>query len=137
MKRANNWPAKLALFIEEKRRVPFDWASNNCAFFACDWLAIVHGVDPASELRGQITGALSAARIMDEAGGVEAIAAAACARWGWPEVPVGAAMRGDIVVTDNPGGPSLGVCDGAQAVFAGTNGIEFRRMEDCRKAWRI
>lgn len=135
--RCSNWPAKLALFIEEKRAKPFDWGRNNCAFFACDWLALATGVDPAADYRDRVDSAFSAAYVLREAGGIEAIAAAACARWHWPEVPLLLAQRGDIVTSEGEGGPAVGVCLGALAAFAGPTGLEYRSVAQCLRAWKI
>lgn len=137
MTRRSNWPAALALFIEEKREQPFDWAANNCAFFACDWLAILTGVDPAATFRGEVDSALSAQRVIAAAGGLERIAEDACARWGWPEAAVPLARRGDVVVFDTDHGPALGVCLGAVSAFAGPTGVQFQPTAKCRRAWRI
>lgn len=135
--RRSNWPAKLALFIAEKKSQPFDWEHNNCAFFACDWLAMSTGVDPAADYRDRVNSAFSAAYVLREAGGIEAIASAACERWNWQETAPALAQRGDIVTTDTEHSSALGVCVGARAVFAGVDGLEFKPMAECRRAWRI
>jgi hypothetical protein len=136
-KRKNNWPAALALFVEEKQNQPFDWRTNNCGFFACDWIAILVGIDPAAEYRDKIDSALSAQRVLDAAGGVEAIATDAAMRWGWPPVPVSMARRGDVVSYEGDGGHSLGVCLGELSVFTHKEGLAFRPTLTGRKAWRI
>jgi len=135
--RRNNWPARLALFVEEKRTMPFDWATNNCAFFACDWLAILTGVDTAHPWRPEVDSALTAARVLASLGGLEAIATKTFAAHGWPEVVVAKARRGDVVAHDGDGGPALGVCLGAQSVFASPTGLDFRPTLTARRAWRI
>ncbi len=137
MSRATNWPAKLALFLDEKRNQPFEWAGNNCCFFACDWLAILTGSDPAESYRSRITSALSAARVLSEDGGVEGIAERICAERGWPEQAVKQAQRGDVVIFDYPDGPALGVCAGGLSWFAGSAGAESVKTLQCRRAWRI
>lgn len=135
--RRNNWPALLALFVEEKRATPFDWATNNCAFFACDWLAILIGVDPARPWRPEVDSALTAARVLASLGGLEAIAAQAFTAHGWPEIPVALARRGDVVAMDAEGGPALGVCLGASCIFASPTGLDHRPTLTARRAWRI
>ena len=135
--RRDNWPARLALFVEEKRAQPFDWAENNCAFFACDWVAILTGVDPARPWRPEVDSALTAARVLGSLGGIEAIATKTFAEHGWPEAPVAMARRGDLVAMDADGGPALGVCLGAQSVFASPTGLDFRPTLTARRAWRI
>jgi len=135
--RTNNWPAKLDLFIAEKRHQPFDWRTNNCAFFACDWIAILTEKDHAKGYRSKVTSELTAARRLKEAGGAEAIAEKVCEQNGWQEVTPAFARRGDVVSLDTETGVALGVCAGGVAVFAGRLGVEFRPVTECRKAWRI
>lgn len=137
MSRCEDWPEKLELFIEEKRHQPFDWRANNCCFFACDWLAILTGKDPAHGLRERVTSDLSAARVLKQRGGVEGIAEAECKRRKWPDVPVPYAMRGDLMLIDTPQGPALGVCLGADVAFAGLGGVSFVTLAGCRRAWRV
>jgi hypothetical protein len=137
--RREGWPAALDLFIKEKSKQPFDWSTNNCGFFACDWLAMVVGVDPAADLRGKIDSALSAARVLDAAGGIEAIATDAAFRWGWIPIAAAFARRGDIVSNIEAGqdGIALGVCLGELSAYAHANGLAFRPTIAGRKAWRI
>jgi hypothetical protein len=137
MRRCNNWPAKLALFIEEKRAQPFDWAANNCCFFACDWLAILTGTDPAAKLRKKVKSAAGAAKLVKARGGVVALAAEVCGARGWLECTPRLARRGDLVMVQTEHGPAMGVCNGAQSVFAGPSGIEQRETLLALKAWRV
>lgn len=138
-RRISNWPAALALFLEEKQMQPFDWETNNCAFFACDWLAIVVRIDPAAQYRARVTSALSATRILEEAGGIEAIADEAAARHGWEKIDAKKAQRGDIVLCEADGGPALSVCVGENYVMTarGRPGLLFFPMNLALKAWRI
>lgn len=135
--RCNNWPAKLDLFIEEKRAQPFDWRTNNCAFFAADWLAILVGVDLAESFRGQVTTPRSALDIIHQRGETDAIAAGRLEEIGGLEVPVVQARRGDIVTTDTRHGPAMGVFLGNAGAFAGPEGVEFVKTADLRRAWRV
>jgi hypothetical protein len=127
---------RLHLFIEEKRRTPFNWKDNNCAFFACDWLAILTGKDPAADYRAKVDSALSAARALGETT-VEQIAEQVCAENEWAEVPPSLARRGDIMLMDAQNGPALGVCEGGRAVFASPDGVALVKTSACRRAWRV
>lgn len=135
--RPENWPERLHLFFAEKGPQPFDWRMNNCCFFACDWLAILTGDDPAAPYRARVCDALSAARAFSAEGGVEAIAERICAERGWPECPVALARRGDVVLVEGDGGAALGVCAGELSAFAGPKGITWCATLSCRRAWRI
>jgi hypothetical protein len=136
MKRPQDWPTRLALFIEEKRHQTFNWKENNCAFFASDWIAILTGEDPASEYRSKVDSPLSAARALGDVT-VEQVAERVCAEHGWPEVSPKLARRGDVVLRDTEHRPAMGVCEGERAVFAAPDGLAFLPAAQCRRAWRI
>jgi len=137
-KRCSNWPTKLDLFMHEKRDQPFDWAGNNCCFFACDWIAILIGHDPAAELRAMVDSALSAARVLKDNGGVEGIAERICSENKWEGAAnINLARRGDVVLWDSAEGPALGVCAGELSWFAGSAGVVQVATKDCRRAWRV
>lgn len=135
--RCNNWPAALALFVSEKQPLPFDWAINNCCFFAFDWVAMLTGSDPVAAYRERATDALSVARLVDEVGGVEVFVEAEASAREWEEVPVSYAQRGDLVLFDTETGPALGVCLGAESAFAGPDQMIRNPTSACRRAWRI
>lgn len=137
MARKSNWPAALSLFLAEKQAQPFDWTTNNCAFFASDWIAILTGIDPAAEYRADVDSALSAARMLATHDGIEAITEKECTARGWSEVGPRLAQRGDICIVDTGDGPAVGVCTGERAAFAGPTGITVAPMAACRRAWRI
>ena len=134
--RPNNFQERLDLFLQEKRAEPFAWGVNDCCLFACDWVAILTGRDLASDLRGYPS-ALAAWRLVKKLGGVEQIASDRCALNGWPEVRITMATQGDVVSCDTRHGPALGVCFGHICAFPGPRGIVFRKLLECRKAWRI
>jgi len=142
MARCNNWPAKLALFVEEKRNQPFVWGENDCALFTCDWIIILTGADCAAELRGRYRTALGASRLLRRFGGLERLIEGNAEEFGWKEIPVRAAQRGDIVIAFLPENRAampcaVGVVVGAKAVFAGTAGIVFVPLLQCARAWRV
>lgn len=137
MTRRSNWPRLLADFIAEKRAQPFDWTRNNCALFAADWVALCTGVDPAAELREQVTSALSAGRVLRERGGMVQLAREVCFRWEWPEIAPRLAQRGDLAVHETPQGPAVGVVIGALVACAGKDGVVVNPLKHCVTAWRI
>jgi hypothetical protein len=137
MKRPQDWPSRLAIFLREKSTVPFSWGRNDCCLFTCDWLAALFGVDHAAALRGTYDTALSAARVLEERGGVLAIAGAVCEREGWSEVHPAFARRGDIVADLSPLGHTLGVCAGGLSAFPGESGVMLKPTRECVRAWRV
>lgn len=137
LRRCSNWPAELSAFLEERRALPFAWDTQNCSFTAADWIMRLVGVDPAAEWRGRVSGPLDAVRELEARGGLLAVVTDVFGRLGWPEVVVGLARRGDVVMVQTEQGPALGVCAGARSWFAGPVGLETIPTLQALKAWRI
>lgn len=137
MPRKSNWPALLTRFIAAKQAQPFDWAENNCCFFAADWCRELTGIDPAADLRGQVPDLATAQAILARHGGAEELAAQRCAEHGWREISAAFAQRGDIATVPTPHGPALGVVLGRLVAFAGPHGVEFLPLKQTNRAWRI
>lgn len=53
MTRVEDWPERLAAFIEQRRKMPFAWGSNDCALFAADAVCAITGVDLGEPFRGR------------------------------------------------------------------------------------
>lgn len=137
--RLANWPDLLTVFIESRRREPFEYGRHDCCLFACDGILAITGLDPAAKMyRGKYHGTLDAARLLKKQGGVEAVAAKVCQAHGFPDVAVNFAQRGDVVLVDLlDQGPALGLCLGGQCAFPGDKGLTFVRTAACRRAWAI
>jgi hypothetical protein len=137
--RVQNWPAVLGDMIHLRMHAPFAWGSQDCCLFASDVIKSITGIDPAESLRGKYTTAAGAKRVIARHGkSVEKLAEKFCAKHGWAEVPVVRASRGDLVLFDTADhGPSVGICVGATAAFAGPAGLTFQSLTSCRRAWRI
>jgi len=136
-KRAENWPDALAAFIRERRGQAFNWRSQNCAFFACDWLRILMGVDPAAKYRKRCRGQKEALGLLKAGKGLVALAKADFEARGWQACPVAFARRGDIATTKTDHGEALGVVIGALVAHPGLDGLSFVPLAQCRRAWRI
>lgn len=127
--RLKDWEPRLSAYLAERRRMPFEWGSHDCAMFVSGAIDAVTGDDPASVFRGTYDSEYGAARTLSEAGyqspsDVVDVSLSAIA--------IGFAKRGDIV--ENSDG-SLGVVVGKDAVFVGDNGFERMPVRDCVKAW--
>lgn len=122
----------LAHFIEERREMRFKWGVNDCCLFAADWLLYSTGNDFAVDYRGKYSSALSARRLVDAAGGVEAIVE----RAGGVRLDPRLAQRGDIVARDVGNGTALGVCIGSAAAFLAADGLRFATFSN-GSCWRF
>ncbi len=134
-----NWPDLLAGFIEARRSRPFEWGANDCCLFAADWVALATGKDPAADLRGTYSTALSAQRIVADAGGLAQLVEAALHRHGFSPVVATLAARGDLIVRDSGQGDCVGVVLGAQSAFVGAEGLAFAATNEQTDSrfWKI
>ena len=131
--RRDNWPNLLAQFIEQRREQPFAWAVNDCCIFAADWVAVCTGTDHAQPWRGRYSSGLGAVRVLNEAGGVEALVDAL----GLQRVTPQQAGRGDIVAQEAGRGITLGICLGVTTAFVAKTGLVFGPITNVETAWRI
>lgn len=139
MSRDSLWPLLLTQFIEERRDVPFTWGRNDCCLFAADWVRLCTGSDPAAELRGKYSSALSAARILQKHGGVRGIIRTFGEPIGLHPIDGKFDQRGDLVVAETGNGESIGISIGTHAAFVGARGLLFAPF-DFKKAgyfWRV
>jgi hypothetical protein len=140
VKRADDWPRRLHAALEA---IPpdekFAWGKRDCAFFTCDLVAAMTGVDMAAEYRGRYNSQAGAVRVLRQAGGLERIAEKMAHRHELEEVKPAFAQRGDVAMLDTDDGPALGVValDGRNALFSGPQGLRAVPVLSCRRAWRI
>lgn len=139
MTRSDQWPKLLASFIEARRGRPFAWGENDCCLFAADWIREATGRDIACDYRGKYHSALSAARILQNEGGVLGVFRKAAERERMIVVTPSHAQRGDIVARDSEDGPLLGVCIGALGAFVTERGLRFVQVQGERDivCWRF
>jgi hypothetical protein len=137
--RRDNWPDLLAQFIEQRRNVPFKWGKVDCCLFAADWVLLATNLDPASNLRGKYDSALGARRIIKRNGGLDAMVANALISFGFRQVDLLIAGRGDIIVRDSGNGDCAGVVLGLQSAFVGGDGLKFlnTQLQADSRIWRI
>lgn len=131
--RLHDWQMRLAALVAERQAMPFEWGRHDCALFCADAVEAVTGHDFAVDLRGTYSTALEAARVLQERGGVTAIATAAL---GDPVGPLFAAV-GDVVLVDMNGREALGLCNGASVLGPGEDGLIGVGMGAVKAAWRV
>ena len=129
--RAQDWPERLAAYVESRRTVPFEYGSHDCCHFAGGAVDAITGRNPmaAFHYRNQI----GAERAIRKAGSLDALVEQTLGK----PMAVALARRGDVVIADLERGATVGICTGAEAVFASEIGVTFRPMSSVRKAWRI
>lgn len=131
--RREDWPSRLAAFVDARREMLFEWGRHDCVTMAADWILEATGVDPIADIRGW-TDAKSAAKKIRALGGLRK---AVTKRLG-AEIPVLTAQRGDIVMHEETDRPGLGVCVGEWfAAPLDEGGIALVAMDRAVCAWRV
>lgn len=134
MMRVDDWPQRLAAFIEARRHLAFAWGVHDCALMAADWVHECTGTDPASPLRGTYHTAAEAARIIARAGSLAQLADAQLQRLPSPLH----AGRGDVaLVTDPEGCEVLGIMLTDAVAAPGPHGLTFAARADAMVAWSV
>lgn len=131
--RLQNWQANLAALCAARRDTKFSWGAHDCCLWAADCVKAVTGVDPAASVRGKYNSPLTAVQILEEHGGVEALATAAL---GQP-VAVGFAAVGDIVCIEVDGRRSLALCNGMTVLATGLERLECLSLDCAVCAWKV
>ncbi|MCK5641912.1 MAG: hypothetical protein KAJ19_14005 [Gammaproteobacteria bacterium] len=138
-RRNHDWPEALNRTVTEARTMPLVWGQHDCALFAASAIEAMTGIDVAKKFRGKYKTARGAAGQMKKfaGGGIPELADKIAAQHGFESIPVAFAQRGDVVETDTPEGPGLGVCVGAEFVIIGESGLVDWPMTEANRAWRI
>ena len=131
--RLEDWPERLAAFIESRRSAPFEWGSNDCVTFAADAVATITETDYLGPLRGKWRTAQEASKALLPYGGLLGAAESVLI----DPVPVLMAQRGDVMLFDSGGRDTLGICIGAHVVAPGETGLVFSPVSLASMAWRV
>lgn len=140
LRRFEDWPGALAIFLESRRSTPFEWGRNDCVLFALDGVQAITGLDAAADIRGKYSTALGAAKRMKTLYGHPSLSEAAtnfAVRWGGQEISTTMAGRGDIVLFRSEARISLGLCVGRYFVGAGVACMISVPMKLAERAWRV
>ncbi len=133
MQRLQDWPERLADFIEARRERAFSWGESDCCLFVCDGIAAMTGTDPGERWRGLYQSEKGARRVLRDNGGVGGLATLILG----PPIAPALAGRGDVVMIDTPSGEALALSVGAGIAAQGDSGIEFHPAGAAKAAWKI
>jgi hypothetical protein len=113
------WSTRLDDYLDTFDGKVFDWAEIYCGLFAADAIVAMIGIDLATEFRGKVNDAASAAEALKRAGYVT-VADVAADRL--VECPVSSLRRGDIACVELSTGPTLYIVSGASLIGLGQRG---------------
>ena len=145
LKRIEGWEGRLADFVAQACSQTFVWGAFDCCLMPCDGVREITGSDPAASLRGLYKterGALRALRRFSGAGLTEA-AEKIAADLGAPEVGLGFAGRGDVVLVTDPAlvrpvfGGFLGLCLGRDVAVMTPEGLRFWSLAPGMRVWKV
>lgn len=142
--RVKRWDTDaLHRYLTARMKMPFAWATNDCATFAADGILAMTGVDVAADFRGKYSDeASAAAAIAAVCGGktVEDAAAWSAAKYGlaeWAE-PL-RAQRGDLAIVMNGTSPAAGLVhlNGSRVAIPGETGLVLFPVRKILRAWHV
>ena len=124
----------LITFLEGRARMPFAWgrSRNDCISFGLGAVKAQTGVDLLAGSGLRWNSALSAARVLDRLGGMDAAISARLA-----VIPVAMAHRGDVGVVQGVNGPLLVVVEGDTVVGPDLNGCQRLPRSALIKTWTL
>ena len=135
MNRLEDWPERLAAYVDARRSALFVWGEHDCVLFAAGAIEAITGVDVAADARGGYSTGPQALRWLDD----RPLEAVVTRRLGQP-VSGAFAQRGDValVTSDYPGfDHALAVVLGPHLAVPGARGLVYRRLTDAIVAWRV
>ncbi|WP_295986477.1 hypothetical protein [uncultured Variovorax sp.] len=127
-----DWQKRFSDFGKARASMPFAWGSNDCCTFAAAAVQAMTGKDPMAGIP-PYDNALAAARLIEEGGGLKALATSLL---GEPVAPVMASV-GDVVLVLNDGREALGICNGTAVAGAGPEGMVFIGLDNVLAVWKI
>lgn len=132
MKRKHTWQIDLAALLAARADMPFAWGSNDCCLFAADSVQAMTGVDHMQPFRGYQT-ARQALEMLAKEGGLHQAVLKALG----PDMPVGMAAVGDVLLMHHDDRELLAICNGATALAPGKNGLVTLPIAQAMAAWRV
>jgi len=133
MQRLPNWPARLDRFLVGAAVRRFDYGVFDCCLFVCEAIEVMTGIDPARPFRGRYRSRAAGRRLLLSAGGIPALAA----KHGMPEIPIGQAGRGDVLLFRSMC-IGLVALSGVDALVIGKSGALTRVDATlARRAWKV
>jgi hypothetical protein len=127
--------ADLGKFVAQMARTPFVWGSTDCIMCVASWVALVHGVDYAADLRGTYHDEAGCLAVLKAGGGLPVIVArrmraAGIGRTADPR-------PGDIAVVRTCGVHVGAIRIDGQWIVKGSRGVYGLRDLQSAAAWRI
>lgn len=131
MKRIEGWEKRFAAYLRERKDMPFEWGSQDCASFCIDAIREITG---ETVYNVEWTTALQAERASENEGGP---LAAWTKRLGPPSQNWRGLKRGDIGLVELDGRRIVMVCTGQTLCGPGPEGLEHLPLSRAIYAWVV
>lgn len=133
MTRFPDWQNRLAAYVEAIRAVPFSYGYHDCALFAAGAVEAMTGEDLSKKWRGyrSLDDGIAKLRKAGIRGQVDLAASLL------PEVLPIAAMPGDVVSFDIPGGEALGILQGRMFYAVTMTGLGLHSRSAVKRAFTV
>jgi len=139
--RSENWPELMSLAVSHALTRPFVPGADACIFYIADIIGAYTGVDLAADFRGKIESEKDMLRLVkSHERGMFGLVSDTMAKYGVPEIEVGYAQRGDLLLVESDGrnpmlAMGLRVIGGVLTV--GAKGCHIVPLGRALAAWKI
>jgi hypothetical protein len=133
--RRDDWPERLAVYVDGKQRAPFAWGKHDCCTFAAGAVHAMTGKHHMAEFRGKYKDEGTAQAALQSIG-KGSLYHTLRGKFGNPIKPA-MAQRGDLMMADVEGTPALLICLGQVSVGPGPDGLVRLPTLSCNRGWRI
>lgn len=140
LRRRDGWPRLLHEYLASKARTQFRYGSHDCGLFTAGAVYAITGVDIAAGARAAgYEKKADLERIYGEnwIRRLDEIFAQAMLDAGLPGIDIKRAQRGDVVMYRGDVFCALGVCLGANSLFAAPHGLVAIETLKCERAWHV
>jgi hypothetical protein len=129
--RKEGWEAILRNYIEDSRKLSFEWGKSDCALWVAGYFDQVTGSSFLKEYKGQYSDEQGAYSLLHQLGFTDITDLPSVYA---PPVPINYAKRGDIISFNG----ALGICDGRKSYILTVEvGLFAVLTAACQKAWAV
>lgn len=131
---------RLIAFLHDSAERPFAYGRNDCCLFLADWWRLLHGADPAAELRGRYADETGKDDLLAQERGLQRLVARVARRAG--AVRTASPTTGDFGLIAREGNPYGAICTGKAGdalcwAIRSETGVAFLTNPRVLQAWAI
>jgi hypothetical protein len=128
-----DWVRRLYDCVKAHNEMPFEWGQNDCCLFAARCVDAMCETDYEAQLKKNYKTEAGAKRYIAKFGSI----GAAVEDWLGKPQALAFTQRGDVVLFDNEGQETLGICLGSHIVSTGEAGPVSVSMSKAICSWAV